>query len=240
MLLLAGCAKPPEKEAPPTPVFFKPDPRTAGTVTGAIRFTGKKPPAKKIDMDEDPKCASLHHGPVVDIAVETGADQRLAGVFVYVKTGLENKKFEPPTAPVTIEQKGCRFGPRVVAIRAGQPLHVINSDPVTHNIHPRAKENREWNQSQEPGAPPLIRKFARTEVLIRVKCNVHSWMRAWIGVVEHPYYAVTDSSGAFALPNLPPGKYTIAAVHGELGVRERDVTIEPSAKAALDFEFKGE
>ena len=191
LLLLTACggtAPTARKEAPAA--FYKPDPKTAGAVSGSVRFTGKLPPAKKIDMDEDPKCASLHRSPVLDGAVELGPNQAVANVFVYVKSGLEGRKFEPPSQPVTIDQKGCWFGPRVIGIQAGQPLQVTNSDPVTHNIHPRPKENREWNQSQEPGSPPLIRRFARTEVLFRVKCNVHSWMRAWIGVVESRRRAV--------------------------------------------------
>ncbi len=139
-----------------------------------------------------------------------------------------------------IDQSGCWFHPRVLGIMVGQKLEVTNSDPVTHNIHPMAEINREWNHSQGAGDPPLERKFLKPEVLIRVKCNIHSWMHAFIGVVDNPYYAVTGADGSFRLPNLPPGEYTIAAVHEKLGTQEQKVTVGASGSIVADFTFKGE
>jgi plastocyanin len=164
----------------------------------------------------------------------------LANVFIYVKTGLEGKAFEPPSTPVAIDQKGCWFTPRVIGIQVGQPLSVINSDPVTHNIHPMAQINREWNHSQGAGDEPLARKFTKAEVLIRVKCNIHSWMHAFIGVTENPYYAVTDDKGAFTIPNLPPGEYTLEAVHEKLGTQDQKITVTAKGAVTADFAFKGE
>ena len=111
---------------------------------------------------------------------------------------------------------------------------------MTHNIHPRPKANREWNQSQPPGEAPLLRKFLQPEIMIRVKCNIHPWMRAWIGVVDHPYFAVTGADGNFTLANLPPGKYTLEAWQEELGSAQQQVTISPSGKATAEFTFMGE
>ena len=206
LVVLLSCQQQKPKEAAKAPVeYFKVDASTAGSVSGKILFKGKVPPVKHVDMDEDPACAKLHKSQVIDAPLAVNKNGTLANVFVYVKKGLEGKHFEPPTTPGTIDQQGCWFEPRVLGLQTGQPFRVTNSDPLTHNIHPRSKANREWNQSQPPGEPPLMRKFNFPEVMFRVKCNIHPWMRAWIGVVEHPYFAVTGENGSFVLPNLPPG-----------------------------------
>ncbi len=164
----------------------------------------------------------------------------LANVFIYIKSGLEGKTFEVPAAPVTFDQRGCAFHPRVTGIQTGQTLQVTNSDPVTHNIHPLPQNNREWNHSQGAGDAPLARKFMRPEVMIRVKCNIHSWMRAFIGVVEHPYFAVTGPDGTFEIPNVPPGEYLIEAWQETLGTQEQKITVAPSGKIEINFVLKGE
>ncbi|HZS04469.1 MAG TPA: carboxypeptidase regulatory-like domain-containing protein [Blastocatellia bacterium] len=241
---LAACSgtKPPGPAgtAPGTPVWFKVDPQTAGVVTGRVLFAGKKPVRKKVDMDEEPQCAKLHESAVFDDLIAAESDGALANVFVYVKQGLEDKKFEPPADPVVIDQKGCWFGPRVIGIQAGQTLKVTNSDPLTHNIHPLAQVNRDWNQSQAPGAEPLTRRFTQPEVMIRVKCNIHSWMHAWVGVVAHPYFAVTGKDGSFQLRDVPPGTYTVEAWQEELGRLDQQVSLAPAGKGEIVFRFKGE
>ena len=241
-IFLAACSKPEAatKPAPAAPVYFKVDPATTATITGTIKFTGKKPARKPIDMSNDPACVAAHHGRVYDESEVVNANGTLANVFVYVKAGLEGKKFEAPATPVTIDQRGCWFLPRVLGIQVGQVLNVTNSDPVTHNIHPMAEINREWNHSQGQGDEPLARKFLKPEVLIRVKCNIHSWMHAFIGVVDNPYFAVTGAEGTFELKNVPPGEYTIEAWQEDLGVQEQHVTVAPSGKAEVSFTFKGE
>jgi len=241
-IFLAACSKPEAatKPAPAAPVYFKVDPATTATITGTIKFTGKKPARKPIDMSNDPACVAAHHGRVYDESEVVNANGTLANVFVYVKAGLEGKKFEAPATPVTIDQRGCWFLPRVLGIQVGQVLNVTNSDPVTHNIHPMAEINREWNHSQGQGDEPLARKFLKPEVLIRVKCNIHSWMHAFIGVVDNPYFAITGADGAFTLPNLPPGEYTIEAVHENLGAQQMKVSVGPKGAGVADFTFKGE
>jgi plastocyanin len=244
--MLASCSgtQKKEPEAAPkqaaAPSYFKVDAATAGVVTGTVKFTGKKPARKRIDMSEDPACVEAHHGKAYNEPVVVDQNGRLANVFVYLKSGLEGKKFEVPTTPVVIDQRGCWFYPRVMGIQTGQTLHVINSDPVTHNIHPLAQINREWNHSQGQGDPPLARRFTKPEVMIRVKCNIHSWMHAFIGVAEHPYFAVTGSDGTFEIRNVPPGDYVIEAWHETLGTRERKITVTPSGKVVTNFTFKGE
>jgi plastocyanin len=238
-ITLAACSgSKPAEPAPAAPAWFKVDPATAGIVAGRVLFTGKKPPPKKIDLDEEPQCAKLHQDAVFDETVVAGSDGALANAFVHIKQGLEGKQFEPPQDAVVIDQKGCSFGPRVQGIRVGQTFKVTNSDPLTHNIHPMPELNRDWNQSQSPGADPLIRKFTQPEVMIRVKCNIHSWMRAWVGVVSHPYFAVTGADGAFQLRDVPPGAYTIEVWHEQLGRREQQFTLAPSGKSEIDFKFR--
>ncbi|MBO0798768.1 MAG: hypothetical protein J2P31_08080 [Blastocatellia bacterium] len=222
----------------PAAEWFKVDPSTAGSLSGKVLFDGKKPQPKKIDMDEDPLCAKQHPNAVFDENIIVNGNGTLSNVFVYIKHGLEDKKFEPPSEPVVIDQKGCWFSPRVLGVQVGQNIKVTNSDPLTHNIHPLAQINREWNQSQPPGATPMTRRFAQPEVMIRVKCNIHSWMHAWIGSVAHPYFAVTGEDGSFQLRNVPPGTYTVEAWQEELGKQEQQITLEPSGKGELVFKFK--
>ena len=242
VVLAHGCSRQetPKSKAAPEVVYFNVDPATAGVVTGKIVFAGKAAPVKKVDMEEDPQCNKLHKSPVVDRPIAMNKNGTLANVFVYIKTGLKGKKFAPPTSPAVMDQKGCWFEPRVLGIQTGQQFEVTNSDPLTHNIHPRAHVNREWNQSQAEGTPPLQRKFSQREIMIRVKCNIHSWMHAFIGVVDHPYFAVTGTDGTFEFRNVPPGDYTIEAWQEELGVQEQHVTVAPSGKTEISFVFKGE
>ena len=211
LVALAACTK-----APPTP----------GVIIGVVRFTGTVPPPKVLTMDAEEACQKLHDKPVEEQVVITGAGGALANAFVYVKDGLpKDLKFTPPAATPVIEQKGCQFSPRITAVMAAQTFAVKNSDPVSHNIHPEPKNNYDWNQQQAPGAPDLKRKFARHEVMIPVKCNIHAWMRAYIAVMEHPFYAVTGADGAFTLKDVPPGKYKVGVWHEALGERELDVTV---------------
>jgi len=241
-IVLAGCSgtKPEAvKPAPAVPVYFQVDPATAAAVSGVIKFTGAAT-RKVVDMSNEPACVAAHKGPVRDESVMVNRGGTLANVFVYIKTGLEGKKFPVPTAPVIIDQRGCWFTPHVLGIQVGQLLNVTNSDPVTHNIHPLAEVNREWNHSQGQGDPPLERKFLKPEVLIRVKCNIHSWMHAFIGVVGSPYYAVTGADGSFSIPNLPPGEYTLEAVQEKLGAQDQKITVTPKGVVTAEFTFKGE
>lgn len=247
LVFLAGCSSTGDKkETPvsskesPSPTYFQVDRSTAGAVTGKIQFTGKKPIRKLIDMTGDPACVEAHHGKPLDESTVVNSNGTLANVFVYIKTGLDGKQFPIPATLVTIDQNGCWFQPRVMGIQTGQSLKVTNSDPVTHNIHPLAQINREWNHSQGQGDAPLARKFTKPEVMIRVKCNIHSWMRAYIGVLEHPYFAVTGTDGSFEIPNLPPGDYTLEAWHETLGTQQQKITVGPSGKIISNFTFKGE
>jgi plastocyanin len=189
-------------------------------------------------MSEEPACVEAHKGKAYDESLVVNRKGDLANAFVYIKSGLEGKSFAVPADPVTIDQKGCWFHPRVLGIQVGQELKVVNSDPVTHNIHPMAQINREWNHSQGAGDPPIARKFLKPEIMVPVKCNIHSWMHAFIGVLDHPYFAVTNDDGTFEIKNLPPGTYTLAVWTQTLGTQERQITVAPQGKAEANFTFK--
>lgn len=251
----SGCREQsPQTSAPtttPTPVaqllaWFEPDPATVGRIAGRVLIDGRLPRSAQssiVDMDGDPLCDALHPAPLREEIVPTRKapdGMRLGQVFVYLRDGLEGKRFAPPTEPVTIEQKGCWFAPRILGIQVGQPFEVVNADPLTHNIHPLAQINRDWNQSQSPEDPPLKRRFSQPEVMIRVKCNIHPWMRAWVGVVPHPYFAVTGREGTFDLTQVPPGTYVLEAWHEVLGRIEQRVTVDPRATSEMVLRFQGE
>ena len=224
----------------PAPQYFKVDPTHSGTIKGVIRYVGKKPARKPIDMSEDPACVEAHKGKAYDESLVVSSNGSLANAFVYIEKGLEGKTFEIPSTPVTIDQRGCWFRPRILGIQTGQALQVVNSDPVTHNIHPMPGINREWNHSQGPGDEPISRKFLKPEVMIRVKCNIHSWMHTFIGVLDHPYYAVSNDDGSFTLANLPPGTYTLAVWQEKLGTQRQQITVTEGQSAVANVTFKGQ
>jgi plastocyanin len=202
----------------------KVDTSTAGSVSGMVAFDGAAPKPRKIDMSQDPACAKSGAANTVEtIATQDG---KLANVYVYVKEGVGNYQFETPRDAVELDQEGCRYHPHVLAVMTGQQVKILNSDPTTHNIHPTPKTNREWNESQPPKGEPLTKEFAREEVMLPVKCNQHPWMKMYVNVSKHPYFAVTGSDGKFEIKNLPPGEYTLAAVHESLGEKTMKVKVD--------------
>jgi hypothetical protein len=244
-LLATGCSRKAEQsthepvtQQPAAAPLFQVDSATAGSITGTVHYQGKVPPRKAVDISEDPACVEAHKGKAYDesLPVDHG---HLANAFVYISKGLEGKHFATPSESVVIDQKGCWFHPRVFGIQVNQTLQVVNSDPITHNIHPLAEANRAWNHSQGPGDAPLNRKFIKPEIMIPVKCNIHGWMHAYIGVVDHPYFSVSKEDGTFTIPNLPPGPYTLTIWTEKLGTQEQQITISPQQHAVADFTFKG-
>ena len=245
-MALAGCgggtqappaekAEAPAASAPAAPV----DPATAGTITGKVSFEGTKPVMPRIHMESVPACTEANKEPVLSQEVEVNDNGTLRDVYVYVKEGLGDRSFPVPTDAVTLEQKGCQYHPHVVAIMAGQKFVVKNDDPTNHNIHPLPQQNREWNQSQPPGAAPIEQTFARPEVMIPVKCNVHPWMKAYIGVQKSPFAAVTGTDGTYTITGLPPGDYTVETWQEKYGTQTQKVTVAPKETKTLDFSYKG-
>ncbi len=221
---------------------------TEGSVNGTVAYNGTPPPAKRIDTSADPVCGQRNPNLMTEDTVVN--DGKLANVFVYVKDGqlADGKKitdftFATPSEPVVLDQEGCHYKPHVLGAQTNQMLRVTNSDPTQHNVHPTPKNNPEWNQTQASGAPPIERSFARAEVLIPIKCNQHPWMRAYLGVLRHPFHAVTGEDGTFEIKGLPAGTYTVAAWHergGPSGTEKTmQVTVPASGSATADFSFNG-
>jgi plastocyanin len=214
-----------------------PDSAGSSSVAGAVKFTGVAPKPARIDMSFDPNCAKAHTTPATTQDIVVGGGGALENVIVYVSDGLAGQTFAPPTEPVVLEQKGCVYQPRVIALQANQKLDVKNDDATSHNIHPMPVNNREWNKTQPPGVP-IEESFAREEIAIPVKCNIHPWMRGYVAVFKHPFFAVTDKNGNFDLKNLPPGSYTITAWHEKLGTRSQKITVSAGQPGKVDFTFK--
>ena len=231
------------KSAPPAsaaaaPGAAKVDAGTAGTISGKVAFEGQPPQNPTIPMESDPVCAAAHKdgaGSQTYMVKDGGLDN----VFVYIKDGLGNKyAFDAPTQPVTIDQKGCEYVPHVLGVRVGQPLEILNSDNTMHNVHGMAQTNQEFNYGQPVAGMKNTVTFTAAEVLVPFKCDVHSWMNAYVGVVNHPYFAVTADGGKFELRGVPPGTYTIEAVHEKLGRQSQSVTLGDRDTKTMTFTFK--
>lgn len=216
-----------------------PDMDNGGTITGKVSFDGAKPTPKTIDMSAVPYCTNAHKGapPKTEDAV-VNDNGTLANVFVWVKSGLPDKQWAVPTTPVLLDQNGCMYKPHVIGVMAGQQIDIKNSDQTNHNIHPQPQTNQEWNESQPPGTPDKMQSFPRQEVMIAVKCNIHPWMRSYIGVVSHPFFAVTGADGTYTIKGLPPGTYTIEIVHEKYGKQEQQVTVGAKESKTADFTVK--
>ena len=209
---------------------------SGGSISGKVTYEGTPAKQMPIDMSKEPNCAKQHAAPLMTETVVVGPGNALVNVIVYISVGTPDDS-PTPTQAVVITQKGCQYLPHVVPMLVNQELKVVNDDQTSHNIHPLAKINREWNKSQPPGTPPFSEKFERPE-FIPVKCNIHPWMHGTFAVLKNSHYAVSGADGRFALSNLPPGKYAITAWHESYGEQTQEVTITGSETQAVDFVFK--
>lgn len=211
----------------------------AGTVTGKVSFTGTAPAPQKISMDADAYCAEAHSEPVYAEDVVVNSDNTLRNVFVYVKEGLEGKTFPVPTTPAVLDQKGCHYTPHVFGMQAGQTLEILNSDSTLHNVHGMPTQSKEFNMGMPIQGMKLTKKFEKPEVMVKFKCDVHPWMRAYIGVLTHPFYGVMGEQGKFEIKGLPAGTYTLEAWHETYGTKTQSVTVDESGTQTVDFSFSG-
>jgi len=209
------------------------DKSTAGTVTGMVSFKGAVPRLPTLDMTQDPGCPSTPQ-PSDAVVVKNG---KVANVFVYIKDGLPQGNFAPVPEPVVLDQKGCRYVPHVLGVMVGQPFKVLNDDTAQHNVHPMPKSNSEWNESQMPHGQPITKTFHQPEMMMPIQCNQHPWMKMYVNVMPNPYFAVSGDNGTFEIKDLPPGEYTLVAVHEKFGERTARIKVEPKQTAKADFNF---
>ena len=212
------------------------DPSTVATVSGQVVIDGTPPAAEVIRLDGDPKCVTLAKGEERRTEyVAVGPGHSLRNAFVYVKEGLPARLYPIPSAPAVLDQQQCRYVPRVLGIQVGQQLVIRNSDPLLHNVRAEGQINQPFDVGTPIQGMEIKRTFSTREVMVPFKCNVHQWMNAYVGVLEHPFFAVTDDSGRFSIPQLPPGSYTIEVWHERLGTQTQQVTV--AARDAKDVTF---
>lgn len=246
LLLAAGCGgggdagdAGGEGEEAAAPMEHPVDAATAGAIRGTVTFTGSVPAPEPIDMSDEEVCAEKHTDPPMRHAAVVSGEGGLADVFVYVKSGLAEMQF-PQDEQEVLDQEGCIYTPHVTALRTGQTLAVRNSDDVLHNVNATPETNRGFNRGQPTSGMEFTHSFPLAEVMIPVRCDVHGWMEAYIGVTDHPYHAVSDADGAFDLDRLPPGEYEIEAWHETYGTATQMVTVPESGEVEVTFEFTEE
>jgi len=206
-------------------------------LSGKVTLSGASAKPKPLDLSKDSACAQMHTDhPLVSESLLVGPGNAVRNVVVYITEGAPYPG-PAPTTPVLFDQQGCQFTTHVLVFRVGQEIRISNSDPLSHNIHPLAKVNREWNKIQPARTPPFAYAYENEE-FIPVKCNLHPWMQGYFAVVRTPYFAVTGDDGGFVLPDLPPGRYTITAWHETLGTQSHEIEINYSGEPqTLNFTF---
>lgn len=212
------------------------DPKTLGTIRGVIKLDGSPPERKEMAIGKTTGCEKHPVPPLTEDVI--AKDGKLANVFVYIKSGFEEWIVPPPDdAPVVLNQEGCMYRPRVLGMRAGQKLAIRNSDPTNHNVHARPERNDGFNQTQAAGSPAVEWRPEKPELMIPFACDIHPWMKAWVGVREHPWFAVSGEDGAFTIANVPPGEYTLEAWHEKYGKKPGKLTLAASGSADISITF---
>lgn len=201
---------------------------TAGNITGTVTLKGTPPKeADNTALKNDLTCGKFHTTMPTTHHYVVGSKGELANVVVMLK-GISGKSTGANAAPAVLDQVGCEYVPSILAVQTGQKITVKNSDPAPHNVHtlPTAGGNKEENKLQAAGAAPFTFTFASAEPFLKFKCDVHNWMFAWVMVVDHPYFALTDKDGKFTIKDVPPGKYTVTALHRKAAPTGVDKEIE--------------
>lgn len=216
-------------------------PAATGTasVQATIKFQGSAPAAKTVRMDADPVCQEQHATAVPSDDVIVNGNGTLKNVFVYVKEGATGT-YAAPASPVTLEQSGCWYTPRVFGLQTNQTLDIVNGDATLHNVNAKPTANVPFNIAQPVQGMKSSKKFAKPEVMVAFKCNVHPWMRAYAGVLDHPFFAVSDDQGTATIAGLPAGSYTLQAWHEVYGVQTQTVTVGDGEKQTVEFMFQAQ
>ena len=210
----------------------------AATITGTITFDGKVPPMKPLTMDADPACAKKHAKPVLNEMLVLGNGNTMGNILVWVSKGVPaGKTFPAPKTPVTLDQQGCMYVPHVQGIMVGQAYKILNSDGVLHNIHTLPKVNPAFNKGMPATLKETTTTFDQPEPVFNIKCDVHPWMSAWIGVFTHPFFTVTKNDGKFSISGLDPGTYEITAWHEKLGTQTATITVAANETKSVNVKF---
>ena len=210
----------------------------AATITGTVTYDGKVPNLPPLNMTADAACAKKHTTPQPSDLLVLGPGNTMANIMVSVVKGLPaGKTYPAPTTPVTMDQNGCRYEPHVFGLQVGQPLKVLNSDGILHNVHALPKVNKQFNLAMPPTVKESTQTFGKAEGMFMIKCDVHPWMSAYAGVFAHPFYSVTKKDGKFTISGLEPGTYEIEAWHEKLPVQKATVTVAGSETKTADFKF---
>ena len=239
LVFLAGCGgskQTPIQEVP----TLKVDAATAGIISGRVLFTGKAPVMPVLDMSANPSCERLNKKPRHAEQVVVNANGTLRNAFVWIQSGLPDGHWVPPAEFAKLDQVGCVYEPHVLGLMIGQTLEISNSDTVNHNIHADASVNAGWNVTEPPRAEKRTEKFNKQEILFPVTCGVHPWMRGYLAVVAHPFFAVTGDDGSFTISGVPPGEYTIEAVHEKYGKKQTRIVLGQKEKKDVDFQYAAE
>jgi plastocyanin len=210
----------------------------ASTITGSITFDGKPPTLKPLAMDADPACAKKHSKPVPDQRLVLGGANSLGNVLVWVSKGLPSGKTWPaPKTAVTLDQQGCVYVPHVQGIMVGQAYRILNSDGILHNVHALPKVNAQFNKPMPPTMKETTTTFSKPENVFPIKCDVHPWMQAYIGVFTHPFFSASGTDGKFTISGLDPGTYEITAWHEVLGTQTATITVAANETKSQNFKF---
>jgi plastocyanin len=210
----------------------------ASSVNGTVTFAGKVPALKPLAMDADPACAKKHSKPVPSEMLALGSGNTMGNILVYVSKGLPAGKTWPaPKNPAVLDQKGCQYVPHVQGIMVGQTYRILNSDGILHNVHALPKVNRGFNRPMPATVKEATATFDKPEPVFQIKCDVHPWMSANVGVFTHPFYSVTATDGKFTISGLDPGTYEITAWHERLGTQTASVTVKANETKSQDFKF---
>lgn len=226
-------------QAAPASTPSTPSSATTGgaTIKGTVRLLGSPPKPAPIAMSADPVCQQQHSTPVTSEEVVVNGQGGLKNVFVYVKDGIKGST-PAPTTPVTLDQSGCWYKPHIFGIQVGQPLSIVNSDATLHNINAKPTANQPFNVAQPVKGMKTTKTFTKPEVMVKFKCNVHPWMNAYVGVVDHPFFNVSDDQGGFTLAGLPAGTYTVEAWHEKFGTQTQSVTLADGETKSIELTFK--
>ncbi len=181
----------------------------AGSLSGRVNFEGKSPKKKTLKMDADPVCGSSHKEPVHNQSFIINEDGYLKNVLIYLKDVKYDGK--APETQAVLDQNGCVYLPHVQGMMVGQDLLIKNSDATLHNIHGLPKVNPEFNFAMPKVVKEKAISINKPEHPIYIKCDVHPWMKSYVSVFDHPFFAVTNDTGYYKIDNIPPGEYEVIA-----------------------------